>query len=180
MVAVEQFQETGLRAGGALAAQRLEAGDAVLDLGQVHREVVRPEAGPLAHGRRLGRLEMGEPQAGQIAVFGGEAGQRIDHGRHPAADHFQPFAQQQQIGVVGHVAACGAQVDDRHGRGAGVAVGVDVGHHVVAEFPLVAGRGLKVDVVHVGPKLVDLLGGDRPGPVRPRPRPGRPTAAARC
>ena len=41
----------------------------MLDLGQVQHEVVGPEAGPLAHGRRLGRLEMGEAQAGQVAVL---------------------------------------------------------------------------------------------------------------
>ena len=72
VVAVEQFQETGLRAGRALVAECLDGGDAMLDFGQVHRQVVGPEARPLADRRRLGRLEMGEAQAGQVAVLGGE------------------------------------------------------------------------------------------------------------
>ena len=151
VVAVEEFQEARLRAGGAFVAQGLEAGDAMLDFGQVHREIVRPETRPLADGRRLGRLKMGEPEAGQIAVLGGERGQGVDHGRHSPGDHLQALAQQQQVGVVGHVAACGAQVDDGPGVGAKVAVGVDVGHHVVPQLPLVTVGGLEVDVVRRGP-----------------------------
>ena len=109
VVAVEKLQEARLRAGRALVAQGLEAGDAMLDFGQVHREIVGPETRPFADGRRLGGLEMGEAEAGQIAVLGGEGGQRVDHGRHPAGDHLQALAEQQQVGVVGHVAACGAR-----------------------------------------------------------------------
>ena len=92
-----------------LLPSALRLRDAVLDFGQVHRQVVGPEARPLADRGRLGGLEMGEAQAGQIAVLGGEAGQRVDHGRRPPGDHLQPFTQQQQVGVVGHVAACGAR-----------------------------------------------------------------------
>ena len=63
-----------------------EAGHAVLDFVQVQHEVVGPETGPLAHRRRLGRLEMGERQAGQVAVLPGEGGQGVDHARQPVAD----------------------------------------------------------------------------------------------
>ena len=43
------------------------------------------------------------------------------------------------------------------GVGADVAVGVDVGHHVVPQLPLVARGRLEVDVVDVGLELGDLL-----------------------
>ena len=94
-------------------------------------------------------------------------------------EHLQSLAQQQQIGVVGHVATRGAEVDDRPGLGAQVAVGMDVGHHVVPQLPLVTRGRREVDVVHVGLELVDLLPGDRQaqfglglGQRHPQPPPG--------
>ena len=128
-----------------LRAVGLEVRQAELDLGQVEHEIVGPEAGPLAHRRRLGRLEVREGQAGQGPILLGEAGQAVDHGHQPVADHFQGLAQQDQIGVVGHVAACRAQVDDRPGLRADVAVGMHVGHHVVPQPPLVPLGRRKID-----------------------------------
>ena len=78
-----------------------------------------------------------------------------------AAHQFERFAHQDQVGVVGDVAARGAQVDDRAGVGANVAVGVDVGHHVVPQFSLVLGRLGEIDIVDMRAQLVDLLFGDR-------------------
>ena len=130
----------------------------MLELGQIEHQVVGPQAGPLAHGRRLGRLQMGEAQAGQIAVLlGANVARRSMTATSAVADQLQRLAHQDQVGVVGDVAACGAQVDDRPRRGADVAVGVDVGHHVVPQPPFVGGRGVEVDVVDVGPQLGDLL-----------------------
>ena len=67
------------------------------------------------------------------------------------------FAHQDQVGVVGDVAARGAQVNDRPGSGAQVAVGVHVGHHVVPQLLLVSGGGGEIDVVDVGRQFGDLL-----------------------
>jgi len=94
-------------------------------------------------------------------MLGGESAQAVDHGRHPAGNNLQALAQQQQIGVVGDKATGRAQVDDRPGVGTLVAVGVDVGHHVVAQLAFVAGRSLEVHVVHMGLQLVDLALGNR-------------------
>ncbi len=179
MVAVDQGQEAGLRAGRALGAVGLEVRQAELDLGQVEHEVIGPQAGPLAHRRRLGRLKVREGQAGHGPILLGEAGQAVDHGHQPVADHFQGLAEQHEIGVVGHVAACRAQVDDRPGRGADVAVGMNVGHHVVPQPPLVPFGRREVDVVDVLLQLGDLLLADRQAEFRlglgqghPQPPPG--------
>ena len=122
----------------------------------------------------------GERQAGQVAVPIGERGQVIDDRDQPAADHLERFSQQQQVGVVGHEAARCAEVNDAPGCRAHVAVGVDVGHHVVPQLAFIALGGRKVDVVDVLPQLRDLLHGDGESPTRPRPRPAPPTVAARC
>ena len=78
VVAGEELQEAGLRAGRAFHAAGLERGKPVLDLVQVLHQVICPQAGPLAHRRRLGRLKVREAQAGQVAVPRGERGQSID------------------------------------------------------------------------------------------------------
>ena len=70
------------------------------------------------------------------------------------------LAHQDQVGVVGDVAGGGAEVDDVAGGRGGVAEGVDVGHHVVAELALVLVGAGEVDVVEVGAQLLELLGAD--------------------
>ena len=54
----------------------LQRREAMLDLGQIEHQVVGPQAGPLADGRRLGRLQVREAQARQVAILLGEIGQR--------------------------------------------------------------------------------------------------------
>ena len=112
----------------------------MLDLAQVEDQLVAPERGALADRHELRRLEVGVAQAGQRLVRLGEPAQGVDRGGRLVADDLQRRADQDQVGVVGDVAARRAQVDDRPGRGRRVAVGVDVRHHVVAESPLVAAR----------------------------------------
>ena len=63
MVAAEELEEGGLRAGGSLAPAQLHGLDAVAGVLDVRREVMHPERGPLAHGGELGGLEVGVGQA---------------------------------------------------------------------------------------------------------------------
>ena len=187
VIAVKQGEEAGLRAGGPLGAAEAQRGQAVLQFVQVQDEIVAPEAGAFADGGQLGRLEVREAERLQVAVACGKAGQGVDDADQAVAQQTQPLAHQDQVSVVGDIAAGGAEVDDvARGRG-GVAIGVDVGHHVVAQAVLVAGRPGEVDVVHVVRRAASCSGrmrgcGRRPPATRVRaaPRPGRPTGAARC
>ena len=162
VIAVKEFEEAGLRAGRAFDAAGLERGDAVLELVQIQHQVVGPQAGPLADGRRLGRLQVREAEAGQVAVLLRRTWP-ARRSRRPAgrATQLQRLAHQDQVGVVGDVAARRAEVDDRPGRGADVAVGVDVGHHVVPQLPLVASAAAKSMSSTCRRELVDLLRRDR-------------------
>ena len=68
---------------------------------------------------------------------------------------------QDQVGVVGDVAGRGPEVDDVAGRRGGVAEGVDVGHHVVAELALVARRPVAKSMSSRWARIsVKLLGPD--------------------
>ena len=58
---------------------------------------------------------MGEAEAGQVLPAVGEVGQGVDHADEPVADQSERLADQDQVGVVGDVAARRAEVDDRPG-----------------------------------------------------------------
>ena len=70
-------------------------------------------------------------------------------------------------------------MDDRPGRGADIAIGMHVGHHVVPQPPLVAFGRRKIDIIDVLLQLGDLLRADRQAEFRlclgqgdPEPPPG--------
>ena len=157
MIAVEELQKAGLRAGRALHAAGLQRRDAMLDLCQIEHQVVRPQAGPPADGRRLRRLQVREAEVGRSRCCLANSASATITAANRRGDHLQPFAHQDQIGVVGDVAARRAQMDDRPGRWAHVAVGMDVGHHVVPQLPFVLLGRVEIDVVDVCPQLGDLL-----------------------
>jgi hypothetical protein len=52
-------------------------------------------------------------------------------------------------------------MDDGASRGADVTIGMDVGHHVVAQLALVRSRGFEVDIVGMRFQLGDLFLRDR-------------------
>ena len=174
MVALEQLQEGRLGAGGALAAQQLQVFDAVLHLVEIHQQLVHPQGGALANGGQLCGLEVGEAQGGQGLVSVGEFGQVVQHPHQLIPHQHETFPHDDDIGVVPHVAAGSAQVDDGHGVRTLVAVGVDVCHDVVAQLLFVSGGGFVVDVVHVLLQLGHLRLGHRQTQLHLRPCQGNP------
>ena len=179
VVALEQLQERRLGSGGALGAQQLQGGDAILHLVQVHEQLVHPQGGPLAHGDQLGSLEVGKAQGGHGLILPGELGQAVDNPHQLVPHQLQALPHEDHVGVVAHIAAGGTQVDDGHGLGAQLAIGVDVGHHVVAQLLLPLGGLGVVDVGEMGLQLIHLLLGHGqtqlhlcPGKSHPQPPPG--------
>ena len=156
MVAVEEGQKAGLRAGRPLRPAEFEVGEPVLDLLQVEYQVVTPKRGPLADRCRLGRLQVREAEARQIAVRCGEFRQDVDGCHQPAAEDFQSLPHQDQIGVIRDVTARRAEVDDAPRIRTTVTIRVDMGHHVVPQLPLVLGGPVEIDVVDGGFQLGDL------------------------
>ncbi len=155
-VPVKEGQERGLGAGGPLDAPESQGLQTVLHVLQGHRKVVRPQGRPFADGRRLGRLKMGEPQRRQVTVLSRECCQGVDHLHEPPRDYEEALADEQQVGVAVDELAGGPEVDDGPGLRGDLAQGVDVGHDVMVQTGLVAGRGFEIDVVQVRGKLVNL------------------------
>ena len=179
LVAAEQLEERGLRAGRALRAEQLQARQAELQLIDIHEQLVDPQRRALAHGRELGGLQMGVAKAGRVLPAVGKGGE-VPHDLHGLLHHeLRGLAQDDEVRVVADIARRRAEVDDARRLRALQAVGIDVAHHVVAHLAL-AGLGLSiVDVVAVGLQLGDLLVRDgkaerllRAGQGDPQPPPG--------
>src|SRR5436190_21442987 len=100
---------------------------------------------------------MCETQRWQIAVFLGELAQRGNHRRLSYGDRLQRFADQDEVGVIGDVAACRPQMNDWPRRGTLVAVCMNMRHYIVPKFSFVLLGGVEVDVVGVCPQFSDLL-----------------------
>ena len=160
-VTVEQGEKARRRAGRALAAEELQLRELKIELIEVKEQVVDPQTRPLAHGRGLGGLEVGVGQRRQRGVFFRKVRQRGDRVQQQAADEAQRLAHAEDIGVVPHIAARRAEMDDAPRLRAGLAVGQHVRHHVVAHLVLVARGGVIVDVADMRAQLTQLLVRDR-------------------
>src|SRR5437870_1847516 len=85
------------RASPQTRSQRMGA---VLDLSQVERQIVSPQAGPLAHRRRLCRLQVRVTQASEVAMLLGEAAKLINYCGQAAGQKLQALAHQNQVSVI--------------------------------------------------------------------------------
>ena len=146
---------------------------------QIAHEILHPEGGPLADRHQLRGLIVGIAQCGHGAVFHGERGQIFDDRQQFPPEKPQGLPVENQIGVVGDIAACRAQMENPGGGRRGLAVGVDVRHYVMADFPLPARRQIKVNVVDLRFQFGDLFRRDGQaeivfgaGQFHPEPPPG--------
>ena len=132
----------------------------MVDLLQVHVQLVHPQGGALADGGQLGGLAVGVGEAGHILVLVGKLGQVRQHADGLLAHQLQSLAHDDDVGIIAHIAAGSTQMDDTLGLGALQTVGIDVAHDIVTH-QLFAGDGiLVVHVVLVGFQLGNLLIGD--------------------
>ena len=159
-VSVEEVHEAGLGAGGAPAAQEAHIFDDEVQLLYVAEQVLHPQSGTLAHGDQLSGLIVGVAQGGHILVGVGKLPQIGQHLQKLCPQVFQAVPIDHNVGVVGDVAGGSTQVDDAGGRGSHLAVGIDMGHDIMAHQLLPLGGHGVVDVGNVGLQLPDLLLGD--------------------
>ena len=160
LIALEQLHKACLGAGGAPGAAELHGADDKVQLLQVKEQVLEPQRCPLANGDQLGGLIVGIAQGGGCLIFLREFGEVAHHCQQLTPQVLQSLAVEDEVGIVCHIAAGGAQVNDAGGGGGRLAVGVNMGHNVMAHFLFPLGGKVKVDVGNVGFQLRHLPGGD--------------------
>ena len=156
-VALEEVDKARLRARRAAAAEEAHRADDKIKLFKVRAEVLHPQRRALAdrHGLRGLIVRIAERRRG--GVFAGKCRKIHHHAEKLPSQVFEAVAIQHQIGVVRHIAARRAEVDDAGGGRRRLAVGVHMRHHIVAHLVLALFGDLVVDVGDVRGELVDLL-----------------------
>ena len=179
VVALKQVDKAGFRAGGAAAAEELDVFDREINFAQIRKEILHPQRRALAYRHQLRGLIMRIAQRGQRLVLAGKVGQIGDHLEQLAAQVAQSVAVDDQIGVVGHVAARRAQMDDAGRAGRDLAERVHVRHHVMAHLFFTRTDAVVVNIRDMRLHFVDLLLRDgqaqrllRPGQRYPQLAPG--------
>jgi len=155
-VALKERDEAGLRAGRAAAAKKADGSGRVVQLLEVEQQVLQPQGRALAHGRELRWLEMGVAETGHGGVAVGKIAEIAHDGQQLSAQIAQRVAVEDEIGVVGHIAARCAQMDDALRARRHLAEAVDVRHDVVADLLFLGRDHVVVDGAHVGRELVHL------------------------
>ena len=118
VVAVEKGQEARLSARRALDAQELELGRSAARSRPDRGPVRGTRASPACRRSQAGRAENGCNPGREDPSTAGELGEGVDRAASRSRTSPQPFAGQDQVGVIGDVATGRAEVDDRPGPGA--------------------------------------------------------------
>ena len=132
----------------------------MFDLLKAFGEILGPEGGSLAHRGRLGGLEVGPSQGGEILPGLCENTEAIHDPGKLVGDQLDCVALDQDVCIADHVLAGCPQMDDAGRFRGGVPEGVDMGHDVVSQATFVLGGLFEVDVLGVGPHGIELLIGD--------------------
>ena len=161
LISVKQGEEARAGSGRSLAAEELEVRELELQLLKIHQQILSPERGALADGRRLRGLKVRVGERWLRLVRLGEVRQRLNDVHQQAADLRKRLAHENDIGIVADVAGCGAEVQNGLRLRTARAVSQYVGHDIVPHF-VFACRGIViVDVRDVCAQLPDLRVCDR-------------------
>ena len=155
-VAVKETQEARLGSRRTLRAAKAQPVKPELHLLQVEQEILSPDRRALADGGQLGRLKMRIGERRELLVLEREPFQGAQETDESRPHQLEGLAVENAVGIVGHVAARGAKVDDPRGRGTGLAKGLDVRHDVVAQLALVLRDPVVIYIVKMGAQLIQL------------------------
>ena len=155
LIIVEEFLEGRLGSGRSLAAEKLQCGDHVLNVREIHTELLDPQRRALADSGRLRRLKMRKRKRGKALVFVRKLRKLVDHVHKLSAHKLQSVAHHDDIGVVAYVAARSSEVNDTCRLRALKSVGIDMAHNVMAHQLLALLRNGVVNVIDMCLHLVD-------------------------
>ena len=92
MVTLEQREEAGLRARGALDAAQRQIRDAIVEIGEIDHQILHPQRRPLTYRGELRRLQVRVPKRRFGAPLAGERGEPAEHGVQPRLQQLEAAA----------------------------------------------------------------------------------------
>ena len=102
-ITAEQLHKARAGAGRPLASQQLQIGKLELDLRKIAHEVLQPQCGALADGRRLRSLEMRIRKRRQSLMLRGKGGDRLDCAQQQLAHTQKSLAHHDDVGIVADI-----------------------------------------------------------------------------
>lgn len=163
VITIEDLQERGLGARGALHATEAEVIAGTLEVAQVHQQVLNPQASTLANGDQLSRLTVSETQAREVLVLPGKLRQLVNDNGQLGDEDVETVPEQDQVSIVSAVARSSTPVNDTSSSRGDLAKGMDVGHDIVSAALLLLGGNLEFLVLDGGVSLhlLNRIFGDR-------------------
>ena len=157
MITVKQSQKAGLGSCCALASKKLQAAYDKIQLFNIQKQILNPEACTLAHRYRLGRLEMSKTKSGLSLILKCKAGQLCYNGKHLAFYKLQRFGVDKNIGVITHIAGGGSQVNNTPGLFTLGTKGMDMSHNIMAGFFFLGFRHIVINGILESDHFINLL-----------------------
>ena len=108
VIAIEQLQETCLRARGALGAEQLHLRKLEFKRFKIKQQIFQPQGSALADGGRLSGLEVSKGEAGQVFIRQRKLRELIHEVHKLFVNQTQALGHCDDIRIVAHIAGCGA------------------------------------------------------------------------
>ena len=161
MISVKKLKKGGLGADRTLGSPGLNLTLQVFNIGKVHQQILDIQGIALSDRGRLGRLVMGEAQGGHILISIAECMQVGYHVDKRLFNQGKRLFLDNKIRITDHELGGGAKMDNCLGLWTLKAIGVDMGHHIMAYFFFLCSRNFKINVVYVFFKFINHLLGDQ-------------------
>ena len=155
-IVIAQAHKTGLGAGGALGAAKMQRRQHVFQVFKIEYQILQPQHGAAADGGQLGRLKVGVSERHDVPLRGRKPGQGVHDVDQTGADQLQTGAHLDKISVIAHEGTGGTQVDNAARPRALRPISVYVRHDVVPQNFLLRLGDIVIDVLYVRPQLFDL------------------------
>ena len=147
MIAVKEFQKTGLGSGGSFAAKQAQVLQEEIQVIEIEEKILQPEGAPFSNAGWLSWLKMGKSQGWHTPVFFSEASEVFDHCQQFAAYQLKGLRKQQQIGIIANITGRRPQMNDWTSQRALFTIGVNMRHHIMTNLFFPGGCDLVIDII---------------------------------
>ena len=156
-ISAHQFHKGFLCAGCTSASEHFHGSQSVLKVIKVLHEILNPESCTFANSNGTRRLIMRIAKTRHILILVCKISQKLDNAKKAFPHQTESICIDEDVGVVGNIARSCSKMDDAFCFRTLLSISVDMCHHIMPNFFLTSFCNIIIDVVDVGPHLIDLL-----------------------
>ena len=156
-ISAHQFHKGFLCAGCTSASKQFYGFEPMFEVFKVLHEILNPESCTFANSNGTCRLIMRIAKTGHIHVLVRKISKKFDNAKKAFPHQTESICINEDIGVVGNIARSCSKMDDAFCFRTLLSISIDMCHHIMPNFFLTSFCNIIIDVVDVGPHLIDLL-----------------------